>query len=189
MSDKPEALLAAYRAFELTGDEDFGEVRARFRALVKTVHPDVTPPTPQTIARLQRLLKAYEVLRIHAPRRHDLEITPEDARKGGIRTIRIDEREALVRLPVGVTSGTVLTPVGDPLWRVHVHVRDIMVHTDISVSETERQAREERARAFAETAARQEAEESAGVLRNFYEKFVKASPAARLARWARTGAA
>ncbi|MCC5995173.1 MAG: DnaJ domain-containing protein [Oceanicaulis sp.] len=189
MSAKPEALLAAYRAFGLTGDEDFSEVRARFRALVKTVHPDVTPTTPQTIAKLQRLLKAYEVLRIHAPRRHDLEITPDDARKGGIRTIRIEEREALVRLPVGVKNGTVLVPIGDPHWRVHVHVRDVMVNPDLSVSETEREAREARARAFAESAARDEAEETAGILRGFYEKFVKASPAARLARWARKGAA
>jgi hypothetical protein len=189
MSEKPEALLAAYRAFGLTGDEDFGEVRARFRALVKTVHPDVTPSTPQTITRLQRLLKAYEVLRIYAPRRHDLEITPEDARRGGIRTIRIEDREALVRVPVGVKTGAVITPIGDPHWRVHVHVRDVMVNPDLSVSETERQAREARAEAFAESAAREEAEETAGVLRAFYDKFVKASPAARLARWARKGAA
>ncbi|KAA5804556.1 J domain-containing protein [Alkalicaulis satelles] len=189
MSAKPDALLAAYRAFGLNGDEDFSEVRARFRALVKTVHPDVTPSTPQTIAKLQRLLKAYEVLRIHAPRRHDLVITPEDARKGGIRTIKIEEREALVRVPVAVKSGTVLIPIGDPHWRVHVHVRDVMVETELSVSDTERQAREARARAFAETAARKETEETAGVLRSFYEKFVKASPAARLARWARKGAA
>jgi len=189
MSAKPDPLLAAYRAFGLTGDEDFGEVRARFRALIKTVHPDVTPGTPQTIAKLQRLLKAYEVLQIHAPRRHDLEITPEDSRKGGIRTIKIEEREALVRLPVAVKTGTVLIPIGDPHWRVHIHVRDKMVNPDLSVGEAERQAREHRAQAFAEAAAREEAEESAGILRGFYDAFVKASPAARLARWARKGAA
>ncbi|MGY6626903.1 MAG: DnaJ domain-containing protein [Oceanicaulis sp.] len=189
MSDKPEALLAAYRVFGLDGDEDFGEVRARFRALVKTVHPDVTATTPQTIAKLQRMLKAYEVLQIHAPRRHDLEITPEEARKGGIRTIKIEDRETMVRVPVAVKTGTVVIPIGDPLWRVHIHVRDVMVNPDLSVSETERQGRLARAKAFAETAAREEAEETAGVLRTFYDKFVRASPAARLARWARKGAA
>ncbi|MCH8490368.1 MAG: J domain-containing protein [Oceanicaulis sp.] len=189
MNDKPEALLAAYRVFGLTGDEDFSEVRARFRALVKTVHPDVTPSTPQTIAKLQRMLKAYEVLRIHAPRRHDLEITPEQARKGGIRTIKIEDRETMVRVPVAVKTGTVVIPIGDPLWRVHIHVRDVMVNPDLSVGEAESQARAARANAFAESAAREEAEDTAGVLRAFYEKFVRASPAARLARWARKGAA
>jgi len=42
MSVNPEAILAAYKAFGLSGDEDFSEVRARFRALVSRSIP--TPP-------------------------------------------------------------------------------------------------------------------------------------------------
>jgi curved DNA-binding protein CbpA len=189
MSANPQALLAAYKAFGLEGDEDFSEVRARFRALVKQVHPDTTDQTPQTIAKLQKLLKAYEVLRVYAPRRHDLEITPEDARKGGLRTIKIEDRDAMVRIPVAVKTGTVLTPIGDPNWRVYIHVRDKMVDADLSAGEAERRSREARAQEFAEQAARAEAEENAGLLRGFYEAFVKKSPAARLVSWARRGAA
>ena len=189
MSANPEALIAAYKAFGLGGGEDFSEVRARFRALVKQVHPDTVEETPQTIAKLQKLLKAYEVLRIYAPRRHDLEITPEEARKGGLRTIKIADRDAMVRMPVAAKTGTILTPIGDPNWRVHIHVRDKMVDADLSAGETERRSREERARKFAEQAAREEAEDAAGLLRGFYEAFVKKSPAARLLGWARRGAA
>lgn len=189
MTANPDAIVAAYRMFGLQGDEDFGEVRARFRALVKQVHPDTVKETPQTIAKLQNLLKAYEVLRIYAPRRHDLEITPEEARKGGLRTIRIEDRDAMVRIPVAVKTGTVLVPIGDPGWRVHVAVKDKMVDADLSAGEAERKSREERARQFAEQAARAEAEDNAGVLRAFYDAFVKKSPAARLIGWARRGAA
>ena len=189
MSAKPEAILAAYKAFGLQGDEDFGEVRARFRALIKQVHPDTAGDDPKLAAKLQRLLKAYEVLRIYAPRRHDLEITPEEARKGGLRTIKIEDRDAMVRIPVAVRTGSVITPIGDPNWRVYVHVRDCMVDADLSAGQAEKQRREQAAKDFAEQAARAEADDTAGVLRAFYDAFVKKSPAARLVSWAKRGAA
>jgi curved DNA-binding protein CbpA len=188
MSANPQAILAAYKAFGLQGDEDFCEVRARFRALVKQVHPDTAGDDPKLVGKLQRLLKAYEVLRLYAPRRHDLEITPEEARKGGLRTIRIEDRDAMLRIPVAVKTGTVITPIGDPNWRVYVHVRDQMVDADLSAGEAEKQRREQAAKDFAEQAARQEAEDNAGILRAFYETFVKKSPAARLVSWARKSA-
>ena len=189
MSANPQAILAAYKAFGLQGDEDFCEVRARFRALVKQVHPDTAGDDPKLVGKLQRLLKAYEVLRVYAPRRHDLEITPEEARKGGLRTIKIEDRDAMVRIPVAVKTKTVLTPIGDPKWRVHVQVKDQMVDADLSAGNSERKARQARADAFAEQRAREEAAETAGVLRGFYDAFVKKSPAARLVSWARKGAA
>lgn len=189
MTTNPHAILAAYKAFGLQGDEDFSEVRARFRALVKQVHPDTAGDDPKLVGKLQRLLKAYEVLRVYAPRRFDLELTPEEARKGGLRTIKIEDRDAMVRIPVAVKTGAALTPIGDPMWRVYIHVRDKMVDADLSAGESERESREARASAFAEQRAREEAEETAGVLRGFYDAFVKKSPAARLVSWARKSVA
>ncbi|MCP2670701.1 J domain-containing protein [Maricaulaceae bacterium EIL42A08] len=189
MTTNPQALVAAYKIFGLGGGEDFSEVRARFRAMVKEVHPDTSEPTAETLAKLQKLLKAYEVLKIYAPRRIDLEITPDEARKGGLRTIKYDDRDLMVRIPVAVKNGTMVTPIGDPNWRVYVTVRDKMVDADLSAGEAERKSREERAQKFAEQAAREEAEENAGVLRGFLDNFVKKSPAARLVSWARKGAA
>jgi curved DNA-binding protein CbpA len=180
---------AAYKAFGLKGGEDFSEVRARFRALVKQVHPDTADQTSETIAKLQKLLKAYEVLKLYAPRRFDLELTPEEARKGGLRTIKIEDRDVMVRIPVAVKNKTVVTPIGETNWRVCFLVRDKMVDADLSAGEAERKSREARAAEFEEQAAREEAEENAGLLRGFYESFVKKSPAARLVSWARRGAA
>ncbi len=189
MTANTQALRAAYSAFGLQGGEDFSEVRARFRSLVKEVHPDTAKETPETIAKLQKLLKAYEVLKMYAPRRVDFEITPDEARKGGLRTIKIEDREVMIRIPVAVKNRTLVQPIGEANWRVNILVRDKMVDADLSAGEAERKSREERAKKFEEQAAREDAEANAGVLRGFYESFVKKSPAARLVSWARKGAA
>ena len=40
MDERHDAILAAYKAFGLEGDEDFDTVRTKFRKVVKAVHPD-----------------------------------------------------------------------------------------------------------------------------------------------------
>lgn len=173
------AVEAAYHVLDLPTGADFHEVRARFRALVKTVHPDTAAPTPETLARLQGLLGAYDTLRQHAPRRHELVVSPDLARRGGVRTVRIDQREVLVRLPAGAWSGLVLTPVGDPGWRIHVQVEADAAAVATPAGSPDIDARSE---------ALDLADDAAGVLRAFCDRYVRASPSARLARWARTGA-
>ena len=186
MSDRAKLITRAYEALGLKGDEDFDAVKAAFRKRVKTVHPDTSEATPQTLARLQTLLKAYEVLRQYAPRRHNLVITPEEARKGGLRTVQIGEdRTTMVRIPTGARTGMILAPVGDAHWRIHVTVRDVMVNPDLDVGDKEKEARERKLRQLEEQKARAEAGDIGGVLAAFLDRFVKASPAARFAGWAR----
>lgn len=180
MNATRQAVEAAYHILDLPPGADFQEVRARFRARVKSVHPDVAAPTPGALADLQRLLSAYDTLRGAAPRRHELIVSPELALKGGVRRVRIEQQDVLVRLPAGAHSGLVLTPVGDPRWRIHVQV-------DAEAGQPE--AEGARDGAGAHTEAQEMADDAAGVLRAFCDRYVRASPSARLARWARTGAA
>jgi hypothetical protein len=177
MNATRQAVEAAYHILDLPPGADISEVRARFRTRVKSVHPDIAAPTPETLADLQRLLSAYDTLRGTAPRRHELIVSPELALKGGVRRVRIEQQDVLVRLPAGAQSGLVLTPVGDPRWRIHVQV-DETVPSDAAD-----------AGAGARSEAQELAEDAAGVLRAFCDRYVRASPSARLARWARTGAA
>lgn len=179
MNATRQAVEAAYHILDLPPGADFSEVRARFRTRVKSVHPDIAAPTPETLADLQRLLSAYDTLRDTAPRRHQLIVSPEFARRGGVRTVRIEQQDVLVRLPAGAQSGLVLTPVGDPRWRIHVQI-DEAVQADAADARDEGDAR---------TEAQEMADDAAGVLRAFCDRYVRASPSARLARWARTGAA
>lgn len=193
MSGIPAPIVAAYKLFGLEGGEDIDAVRAGFRQKIKDVHPDTAGDDPEKIAELQKMLAAYEVLKKYAPRRFELTITPDEARKGGLRTVKIHERDAMIRMPIGVKNGTALTPIGDPHWRVVIKVQDVMVNPDLTASESEVESRKERARKFeeqkAKEAALEEAEQNASMFKSFYDKFVKASPAARFAKWARRGAA
>ncbi len=189
MSSAPEPILAAYRVFGLEPDADYDSVKAAFREKVKKVHPDHTPPTPDTLKHLQILLKAHEILRVCAPRMCDLVVTPEEARVGGLRTIELGDRSAMMRLPPLSRTNDLVIPIGEPLWRVRILVRDPMADCTAEEGPAERAAREEKARKLAEAEARRKANESAGMLSNFYERFVKASPAARFARWVRKSAA
>lgn len=189
MTAQTMSTRGAYEAFGLKGDEDFTQVRARFRERVKQVHPDTAGSEPGVVLELQRLLVAYEVLRVHAPRLHDYEITPEEARKGGLRTIKADGREAMVRIPVGVKNATVVTPIGDSKLRIKIVVRDKMLNPDLGPGEAERKQREQTAKDFEAQSAHADIEETAGLLKGFYETFVKKSPAARLVSWAKRGAA
>lgn len=186
MDQKHDAIIAAYRVFGLEGDEDFDTVRSAFRRLVKSVHPDTAADsTKQTLARLQRMLKAYEVLRMYAPRFHELVMTPEEARAGGLRTVMVGDRNTMIRIPPYAKTGAVVIPVGDPNWRVRIVVRDVTVDGGAEVGTAEREARERKKRELEEMKAREAADESAGLLQAFCDMFVKSSPAARLANWVR----
>lgn len=192
MSEANEAIVAAYKVFGLNGDEDFALVRRRFRELIKDVHPDTAEENnPQTVARLQRMLKAYEVLKRFAPRAKELVITPEEARKGGIRTIKIEDRDAMIRVPVAVKNGTVVVPIGDPLWRIKILVQDVMVDADLNqVGQAEIDRLAKMKKQFADTAveeAEADADAHTNLLKAFCDRFVKASPAARFAKWVRGG--
>lgn len=188
MADKHDAILAAYRVFGLEGDEDFDTVRSAFRRLVKSVHPDTAADSSkQTLAKLQRMLKAYEVLRMYAPRFHELVLTPEEARAGGLRTVLIGDRNTMIRILPFTKTGAVVVPVGDPTWRVRIVVRDITVDGGAEVGAAEREARERKKRELEEMKARESADESASLLQAFCDMFVKSSPASRLANWIRKG--
>jgi curved DNA-binding protein CbpA len=176
MSDHQRALAAAYQAMGLRPGDDFDCVKAAFRGAVKSLHPDKTPDTPETRKNLQRLLAAYEVLRVHAPRTYHLVLTPDEARKGGLRTLDFGERSALVRLPPDVKTGHCFKPVGDSRWTVAITVKDIMLEADTELEKLEEQREAERKRiaAFrAEQAAQRHAEDTSSALAGILGKVTK----------------
>jgi curved DNA-binding protein CbpA len=187
MNQKQDPIIAAYRVFGLEGDEDFETVRKTFRSVIKTVHPDTSgDQSAKAVGKLQRMLKAYEVLRVYAPRYHELTITPEEARKGGLRTVFVGERNVMVRILPYSKTGAVVVPVGDSKWRVKLLVRDVIVDGGQEMGKSEKKARDRKAQELRDMErSEQESEDSAGLLRAFCDMFVKSPPAARLANWVR----
>jgi curved DNA-binding protein CbpA len=57
---------------ELEGDPDFEEIKAAYRRLAKSNHPDVTPGDKDAAGRFQAVQAAYEVLRKAEERRSAL---------------------------------------------------------------------------------------------------------------------
>ncbi|MFC4724432.1 J domain-containing protein [Glycocaulis abyssi] len=189
MSSASEAINAAYRVLGLEPGSNYAAVKSAFRAKVKAVHPDHVEPTADTLSRLQILLKAHEILKMCAPRQVDIVMTPEEARVGGLRTVDLDGRSAMMRVLPFSKTGAIVVPIGEPAWQVRILVRDPMADCTADEGPAERAAREEKARKLAEAEARAKANENAGLLTAFYERFVKASPAVRFARWVRKNAA
>lgn len=187
MSEPPEAVLSAYKALGLQGDEDFDAVKAAFRRLIKAAHPDTTSKDPATLRKLQILLKAYEILQAYAPRSIELILTPDEARKGGLRTVTVEDRAAMVRITPFARSGMTFTPIGETRWRMKVLVREPIVDAGQEEGPAERARREKIARERAALEARK-ADEEAGLLKTFLNAFTR-SPPARLAKRLRKGAA
>jgi hypothetical protein len=187
--DLPEAVLAAYRLFGLEGGEDLDTVKAAFRRRIKAVHPDSGGAEPGSVKKLQLMMKAFEVLQMYAPRELELVLTPAEARKGGLRTVQLEDKSAMVRLTPFAKSGMIFVPVGETRWRLRVLVREPIVDGGQEEGPEERARREEKARQLAELEARRQAEADAGLLKAFCEAVAKSPPGAALTRWLRKGAA
>jgi hypothetical protein len=61
--------MRALDVLELAADADFVEIRAAYRRLAKTHHPDLRPGDEAALARFQGIQAAYDVLRLAEERR------------------------------------------------------------------------------------------------------------------------
>ena len=153
-NDIPEPVRAAYKVFGLEPEADYGQVRAAFRAKAEAAAPAEGEASPATLKKLQVLLRAHDILKEYAPRATELVLTPEEARKGGLMTIQIEDRSAMVRITPFVKTGSVFVPVNESRWRVRVKVVDPMVDGGQEEGPEERRRREEKARQLEELKAR-----------------------------------
>lgn len=156
-------MVEAYAALGLEPAAGINAAKTTFRALVKQLHPDVTPPTPETLARLARIVAAMDVIKRAAPTCLEIEITARDAAAGVTRTLRAGGRSILVRIPAGTADGAVLPAIGES---------DVAVSIRLSADP-------------AQTAAPAETSEVFADLDGFIHEFSRPSAHARFARWIR----
>ncbi len=114
MTSRVTSLRDAYSALGLEPGDGPVAAKSAFRALVKTLHPDVTEPTPATLTRLAKIVAAMELIKAVGPTGLDLEITATQAATGLTRTVRHGGRPLLVRIPAGVLEGEIIRAVGEP---------------------------------------------------------------------------
>jgi len=116
------SIREAYTTLGLEPGDGPAAAKSAFRALVKTLHPDVAPPTPQSLSRLAAIVTAMETIKADRTTRLDIEITANEAATGMTRTLRVGERPVLVRIPAGITDGDTIAAVGEPDIQVTVRI-------------------------------------------------------------------
>ena len=114
MTARVTTIGQAYAALGLAPGDGREAAKSAFRALVKTLHPDVTEPTPATLTQLAKIVAAMELIKAVGPTGLDLDITAEQAAAGLTRTVRHGDRPLLVRIPAGVLEGEIIHAVGEP---------------------------------------------------------------------------
>jgi hypothetical protein len=122
MTSRVTSVREAYAAFGLVPGDGPDAAKSAFRALVKTLHPDVTPPTHETLSRLAQIVAAMELIKATGPCQLELTIDRTRAATGVTRTLRAGNRPILVRIPAGTRDGERVAAVGEPDIWITVHV-------------------------------------------------------------------
>ena len=149
----------ALDALGLPADADSAAIKAAFRARAKAAHPDVTPPTPETLSALASAVAAMRILEQENSQAATLEISPDQARCGGVRLVPLVSKRLMVRIPPGTVDGACLTAIGET-DRVHIRIVQMAAPDTDSAQATP-------------------------ALPEFVERFAGQSPAARFAGWLR----
>ena len=74
MTSRVTSVREAYAAFGLVPGDGPDAAKSAFRSLVKTLHPDVTPPTHETLSRLAQIVAAMELIKATGPCQLELTI-------------------------------------------------------------------------------------------------------------------
>lgn len=101
----------------------FPAAKTAFRERVKQLHPDQTPPTPDTLSELADIVAAIRYLESHRPACLEVEISAFDAEMGVTRALKFGDKPIIVRIPAGVQSGAEIGAVGEDDVRVTVNVK------------------------------------------------------------------
>jgi hypothetical protein len=152
-------LKDALQTLGLEPDATLSHAKAAFRQCAKSLHPDRTPPTEASLAKLAEAIAAIRTLERAQPLEIELNISPREAATGTHRTWSGKGRSGVFRIPGGTKCGMVISAIGDS-----------SLAGRISISES---------------AADNSTPEPAPNLEQFIADFASDSPATRFANWLR----
>lgn len=159
MTPRIGSIREAYAVLGLDPGAGFDAAKSAFRDAAKKLHPDITPPSPDTLSELADIVAAIRYLEAHRPACLELQISAAEAASGITKALKYGDKPIIVRIPAGVCDGTSLTAVGDDSVQVQISV-------------------------LAGEASPMVAPDSAA-LEDFVDTFSRPSPMSRFARWIR----
>ena len=122
MATDIQSLKDALAVFGLAETAGLTEAKSAFRRLVKSLHPDRTPPTEASLSALSDAITAMRLIEAAAPLMGTIEISEREALTGVTRMVSFGLRREFVRIPPGTVSGSVLGVVGDPNARITIDI-------------------------------------------------------------------
>jgi len=159
MWDAHPDIDAALATLDLEPGATLAQAKAAFRKKAHELHPDKTAPTPETLAQLAASVKAIRLLESQVATIVDLAVSAHEAEFGATRTLTANGRTLMVRIPAGISQGTLVRAVGHTAIRVRISIDGPM---DMA-----------------------EMQPDGSGLDRFIDAFVKATPASRFAGWLR----
>lgn len=123
MTSRVTSIAEAYAALGVSPGAGLTAAKASFRERVKHLHPDTTAPTPETLSQLADIVAAIRFLEAALPACMEIDISGLEAENGVSRTLRLDDRPVIVRIPSGTTDGAMISPVGEPDITLQIRVR------------------------------------------------------------------
>lgn len=157
----PNRLADAFRALGLPPGASLADAKSAFRNRVKTLHPDRSAPTEDSLAALSNAIAAMRLIESAGLFEAEVWVSPEQGRTGVTRLVSSGLRREFVRVPPGTTDGAVIPAIGDPSARITIRYREEAEDWSAAMPD-------------------------ADAVQRFIADFAAPSPAARFARWART---
>ena len=161
MTADPNRIAEAFRTLGLPPGATLADAKKSFRDRVKTLHPDRSAPTEDSLAALSNAIAAMRLIESAGLFEAEVWISPEQGRTGVTRLVSGGLRREFVRIPAGTADGAVLSAIGDPSARITIRFREETVDWTANTP-------------------------NADAIQRFIADFVAPSPATRFARWART---
>lgn len=160
MNANPPRLDKAFNALGLAPSASLSEAKTAFRDRVKSLHPDRTPPTEESLASLSEAITAMRDIESGVAFETEIWLSPEQVRTGVTRLVSSGMRREFVRIPPGTADGAVLSAIGNSASRITVRHK-------------------------ADMSGEHEVIDGKMAIEQFVADFAAPSPASRFAGWAR----
>ncbi len=156
------SIREAYAVLGLEPCAGFSAAKSAFRDRAKRLHPDITPPSPDTLSELADIVSAIRFLEAHRPACLAVEISAFDAEMGVARALKFGDKPIIVRIPPGTLDGAEIPAVGED---------DVMVTVNVKAAPAKQR--------------QPDMEDMGAQLDDFISEFSRPSAVSRLARWIR----
>lgn len=152
-------IRAALQALGVSPTASLAEAKSAFRQHAKALHPDKTPPKPETLKQLSDMVAAIRLLEYNAPCEIDIQISDVEATSGTRITRTLKNKTMIFVIPPETSNDDRVSAAGQPHIIARITIRSEAKKVDHNAAPDQ--------------------------LDRFVSEFVDRSASSRLANWLR----